>query len=121
MYKRQDLYSRITLPKGYSVELTAFYLSPFLEGIYHTKSRSFVNVAFKKTFFEQKLSVALAFNDIFWGQIRNTTVDYQNQNMVGRQTFDTRRINISINYNFGKLKVEQRQVKDIEPLGKSGK
>lgn len=116
-----DLYSRITLPKGYSVELTAFYLSPFLEGIYHTRSRSFVNVAFKKTFFEQKLSVALAFNDIFWGQIRNTTVDYQNQNMVGRQTFDTRRINISINYNFGKLKVQQRQVKDIEPQGKSGK
>lgn len=74
-----------------------------------------------KTFLEEKLSVSLAFNDIFLGQIRSTNVNYQNIRMTGRQTFDTRRVNISINYNFGKLKVEQRQVKDIAPEGKSGK
>ena len=78
-------------------------------------------MTFKKTFFEEKLSIALAFNDIFLGEIRNTQVNYQNIKMTGLQTFDTRRVNISINYNFGKLKVEQRQVKDIEPQGKSGK
>lgn len=116
-----DLYSRITLPKKYSIELSAFYLSPFLEGIFYTKARSFVNVAFKKAFLNDKLSVALAFNDIFWGQIRNTKVNYQNQYMTGYQTFDTRRINLTVRYSFGKLKVEQRQVKDIEPMGKSGK
>jgi len=116
-----DLYSRISLKKGYSIELSGFYLSPFLEGIYYTKARSAVNVAFKKAFFSDKLSVALAFNDIFWGEIRNTKTNYQNLNMTGIQTYDTRRINISINYNFGKLKVEQRQVKDIDPQGKSGK
>jgi iron complex outermembrane receptor protein len=116
-----NVFSRITLPNGYSIELTGFYLSPFLEGIYYTKARSSVNLAFKKTYFNEKLSIALAFNDIFWGQIRNTTTDYQNQHMLGHQTFDTRRINLSFNYNFGKLKVEQRQVKDIAPQGKSGK
>lgn len=52
---------------------------------------------------------------------KSTNVNYQNIRMTGRQTFDTRRVNISINYNFGKLKVEQRQVKDIAPEGKSGK
>jgi iron complex outermembrane receptor protein len=116
-----NLYSRITLKKGYAIELNAFYLNPILEGIYYTKSRSSVSLAFKKSFLEDKLSVALAFNDIFWGEIRNTKVDYQNQYMTGRQTFDTRRINISINYNFGKLKVEQRQIKEISSEGKSGK
>ena len=116
-----NLYSRITLPKGYSIELNAFYLSPFLEGIYYTKARSYVNAAIKKTFLDEKLSIALAFNDIFWGQIRNTTIDYQNQHGTGRQTYDTRRVNISINYNFGKLKVEQRHVKDADQQGKSGK
>jgi hypothetical protein len=80
-----------------------------------------VNLAFKKTFFAEKLSVSLAFNDVFWGQIRNTTTDYQNLHMTGRQTFDTRRINISVNCTFGKLKVQQRQVKDIIPETKSGK
>jgi len=116
-----NLFSRLTLPKNYSVELSAFYLSPFLEGIYYTKARSYVNVAIKKTFLEDKLSVALAFNDIFLGQVRNTTINYQNQNGFGRQTFDTRRVNISLNYNFGKLKVQQRQVKGSDSQGKSGK
>ena len=116
-----NLYSRITLKKGYNIEVNAFYLTPFLEGIYNTKARSSVSMTFKKTFFEEKLSIALAFNDIFLGEIRNTQVNYQNIKMTGLQTFDTRRVNISINYNFGKLKVEQRQVKDIEPQGKSGK
>ncbi|MBI3518861.1 MAG: TonB-dependent receptor [Bacteroidetes bacterium] len=116
-----DLFSRITLSKGYSIEINAFYLSPFLEGVYYTKSRSNVSVAFKKTFLEDKLSIALAFKDIFLGQIRNTTTNYQNQHSIGRQTFDTRRVNISVNYNFGKLKVQQRQIKDTEPKAKSGK
>jgi iron complex outermembrane receptor protein len=116
-----NLYSRLTFTKGYSVEINAFYLSPFLEGIYYTKSRSYVNVSFKKSFLENKLSVAFAFNDIFFGQIRNTTINYQNQHGTGLQTFDTRRINISINYNFGNLKVEQRKVKDIAPQERSGK
>jgi hypothetical protein len=116
-----NLYSRLSLKKGYSIEVNAFYLTPFLEGIYNTKSRSSVSMTFKKTFLEEKLSVALAFNDIFWGEVRRTTVEYQNIKMTGLQTFDTRRINISINYNFGKLKVEQRQIKDIAPEGKSGK
>ena len=75
----------------------------------------------KKTWLNDKLSLSLAFNDMFLGEIRNTTSDYQNQHSVGTQTFDTRRVNISINYNFGKLKVEQRQAKDIDPPSKSGK
>ena len=116
-----NLYSRITLKKGYSIEVNAFYLTPFLEGIYNTKARSSVSMTFKKIFLEEKLSIALAFNDIFWGEVRRTNVEYQNLKMTGLQSFDTRRINVSINYNFGKLKVEQRQVKDIEPQGKSGK
>jgi hypothetical protein len=116
-----NLYSRITLPKGYAIEINAWYLSPYLEGTYYTKERSAVNIAFKKTMLDDKLSVALAFNDIFWGEIRNTTSNYQNQHSISRQTFDTRRVNISVNYNFGKLKVEQRQVKDIAPEGKSVK
>ena len=116
-----NLYSRITLPKGVSIEVSAWYLSPYLEGTYYTKERSTVNMAIKKTWLDDKLSVALAFNDIFWGEIRNTTSNYQNQHSASRQTFDTRRVNISINYNFGKLKVEQRQIKDIAPEAKSGK
>lgn len=116
-----NLYSRMALKKGYAIEVNAFYLTPFLEGIYYTQARSSVSIALKKSFLDDKLSVSLAVNDVFWGEIRRTHVKYQNINMTGYQTFDTRRLNISINYNFGKLKVEQRQAKDIEPPSKGGK
>jgi hypothetical protein len=116
-----SIYSRITLPKGFSIELNAWYINPFLEGTFYTKSRYSVNMGIKKTWLNDKLSLSIAFNDMFLGEIRNTTSDYQNQHSVGTQTFDTRRVNISINYNFGKLKVEQRQAKDIDPPSKSGK
>jgi iron complex outermembrane receptor protein len=116
-----NLYSRMTLKKGYAIEMNAFYLTPFLEGIYNTQARSSVSIALKKSFLSEKLSVSIAVSDVFWGEIRRTHVNYQNINMRGYQTFDTRRLNISINYNFGKLKVEQRQAKDIEPPSKSGK
>ena len=116
-----SVFSRISLPKGYSIEINAWYLNPFLEGTFYTKARSSVNMGIKKTWFNEKLSVALAFNDIFWGEKRNTTSNYQNQHSVGYQSFDTRRVNLSVNYNFGKLKVEQRQAKDIDPPSKGGK
>jgi len=85
------------------------------------KSKIICKYRYQKTWLDEKLSVALAFNDIFWGEKRNTSSNYQNQHSVGYQSFDTRRVNLSINYNFGKLKVEQRQIKDIEPQGKTGK
>ena len=116
-----NLYSRMSLKKGYAIEVNAFYLTPFLEGIYYTQERSSVSIALKKSFLDDKLSVSLAVSDVFWGEVRRTHVNYQNINMHGYQTFDTRRLNISINYNFGKLKVEQRQAKDIEPQSKGGK
>ena len=44
----------------------------------------------------------------------NSTVNYQNVNSTGRFKVDTRRINLNINYSFGKLKVKQREVKSNE-------
>ncbi|MES2763483.1 MAG: TonB-dependent receptor [Bacteroidota bacterium] len=114
------LYSRVTLPKNFSIELNSFYLTPFLQGVTYYGARNLVNITFKKSFMQDKLSVALAFNDIFNGLKMQTSFDYQNQRSFGVQTFDSRRINLSINYNFGKLKVEQREIKDKDPL-KTGK
>ncbi|MES2513148.1 MAG: outer membrane beta-barrel family protein, partial [Bacteroidota bacterium] len=110
------LYSRITLRENFSIELNSFYLTPYLEGVMHYAPRNLVNITFKKSFLNEKLSIALAFNDIFNGLQLRTSFNYQNQRSYGVQTLDSRRINLSINYNFGKLKVEQREIKDKDPI-----
>ncbi len=61
-----------------------------------------------------KLSISIAVTDMFFKNNFNSTVNYQNVNSTGRFTFDTRRINLNINYSFGKLKVKQREVKSNE-------
>jgi hypothetical protein len=114
------LYSRVSLPRNFSMELNSFYLTPFLEGVTHYGARNLVNITIKKSFVKKKISLALSFNDIFNGLKMQTSFDYQNQRSFGVQTFDSRRINLSINYNFGKLKVQQREIKDKDPV-KTGK
>ncbi len=61
-----------------------------------------------------KLSISIAVTDIFFKNNFNNTVNYQNVNSTGRISFDTRRINLNINYSFGKLKIKQREVKSTE-------
>lgn len=115
------IYSRFALPKDYSVELNAFYLNPVIEGVAHFKARNMVNVSFKKSMLDKKLSMAVAFNDIFFGLATRASANYQNQRSSTYYRFDTRRINISLNYNFGRLKVQQREISDKDEGGKSGK
>lgn len=106
-----SIFSRFVLPQKYTLELNTFYLAPVLEGVNHVKNRSAVNIAIKKSMLEDKLSISLALNDIFFTNIFSSYSKYQNQNTVSTFKYDTRRINISINYNFGKLKVQQREIK----------
>ncbi|MBA2611248.1 MAG: TonB-dependent receptor [Bacteroidetes bacterium] len=105
------LFSRFILPKDFKIELNAYYQSPVLEGINHVKSRSAVDVALKKMLMNQKLSISLAFADIFFTRTYNTFSKFQDQNNVGTFRMDTRRISVSLNYTFGKLKLQQREIK----------
>ena len=108
------IFSRVILPKKYTVEFNAFYLAPVLEGIINVKSRSSLSVGLKKEFLDDKLSFSIAVTDLFFKNNFNSSVNYQNINSTGKFTYDTRRLNININYNFGKLKVKQREVKSNE-------
>ncbi len=115
------LFSRFAFKNDFSIELNAFYMMPVLEGVNHVKARNMVHLGFKKSFLDKKLSFSLSFNDILFGWKYSFSTDYQGQRSNGTLSFDTRRINIGINYNFGKLKVQQREVKDKEASGKVSK
>ncbi len=110
------IFGRFILPKEFSIELNAYYQSPILDGVNRVKSRSSLDIGFKKMFNNKKLSASLSFSDIFYTRTYNTVANYQNQNNVSTSRMDTRRINISLNYTFGRLKVEQREVNSNEDI-----
>lgn len=100
--------NQFLLKKDIKIELSAFYLAATKEGIYSVKSRGSVNVAVSKSLLKGKLSLTLAFNDILFTMPNRTYSDFQNQNWQRFEANDTRRLNFSISYNFGKIKAEQR-------------
>lgn len=104
------LFGRFILPKDTSIELNAYYQAPVLEGVNHVKSRSSIDIGFKKLFMNKKLSFSLAFSDTFFARTYNTYSKYQNLNNVSTSRMDTRRVSLSLNYTFGRLKLQQREV-----------
>lgn len=100
--------NQFLLKKDIKIELSALYLAATKEGIYSVKSRGSINVAVTKLLLKEKLSLTLAFNDILYTMPNRTYSDFQNQNWQRFEANDTRRLNFSISYNFGKIKAEQR-------------
>ncbi len=102
------------LPKNYKIEVTGFYWGPWLGIASKYKARGGVNLGLKKSFQDNRFNLAISLNDIFFTETFRSTANFQNQNWQAFESNDTRRLNISFSYNFGKIKVEQRQFESSE-------
>jgi hypothetical protein len=102
------------LPKNFKFELNAQYFGPMLYGVNYNQSRWGINFALKKSFLKNKLNVVIGMNDVFYTMPLKNRINYQNQDARIRATFDTQRFKLSLNYTFGKIKVQQRNTKSNE-------
>ncbi len=89
------------LPAKISLELTAQYTSPSLDGVYINKYYFTLNGGIKKLLLKNKLDVKISFTDLFknihyWGYSI-----YDGANVRYNHTTDSRRININFSYHFG--------------------
>ena len=100
--------------KSTKLEITGFYRGPKYTGITEVKSRWMLSLALKRTFFKEKIDCTVGINDIFYTLIGKSSVNFANQNWNYAQTSDTRRVIVSLNYNFGKIKVIERQTQSNE-------
>jgi hypothetical protein len=103
--------NQLTLPKAIKAEVSARYFIPTHVVIYDQIQRWALDLALRKSFFKNKLNATIGVNDVFFTWIQGNTVNYLNINSDLRTTFDTRRFKVNLSYNFGKVKVQQRQVK----------
>jgi len=103
-----------TAPKNTKIEIIAFYNSPINNGFVQIKSRWMLSFAIKKTFLNEKLDCSIGVNDLFNTGYFRTGVNFDNQNWNFKVNQDSRRLVLSINYNFGKIKISERETSSNE-------
>ncbi len=113
-YYTPSLTNTFTAPKNTKIEISAFYNSAKNNGLVQVKPRWMFSFAIKKTFLKETLDCSIGVNDVFYSAFFRTGVNFDNQNWNYKVTQDSRRLVISINYNFGKLKISERNIESNE-------
>jgi hypothetical protein len=98
-----------TLKKDFKFSIAAFYAGPNEFGIQYFKSKWGLDLELKKSLLKNKLTVSIAAMDVFYKDIFTVGSKFQTQDIFFRIKNDTRRIQLSASYNFGKVKAEKRR------------
>lgn len=90
--------------KGYSAEISGFYRSESIEGVFRIKPFGIVNIGISKQIMKNKGSIRLNVRDIFWSQKIKGESKYGTVDANFRQFNDNRIANITFTYRFSKGK-----------------
>lgn len=107
-----NISNSILISKNTKLEISGRYLGPNFYGVLQLKSRWLMSFAYKMSLCKDKLDVTLGVDDIFYTYIIRSSTNFGNQNWSYEQINDTRRFRVSINYKFGKMKIEKRNVNE---------
>ncbi|RYE26471.1 MAG: TonB-dependent receptor, partial [Sphingobacteriaceae bacterium] len=91
----------INKSRGLKAELSAWYSSPSLQGIYKLARTYDVSAGLRKTLLKGQGTLRLAVNDIFYGNPYRINVDYLNQHNGFYEKNDTRSVTLSLSYRLG--------------------
>ncbi|MEO7213368.1 MAG: TonB-dependent receptor [Mucilaginibacter sp.] len=86
---------------GLKAEISAWYSSPSVQGIYHTAQTFDVSAGIRKTVIKGQGTLRLAVNDLFYGNAYRINVDYLNQHNGFYEKNDTRSVTLSFSYRLG--------------------
>lgn len=104
------------LPKEFKAELSAWYHSPLAYGTMDIGSQGMISAGISKSLWDKKMDVKLNVNDIFNMGGSSGTATYPNMNMRFENNFSSRRVNLTLTWNFGnrKMKVSHHRNTGIE-------
>lgn len=110
-YVQLDNTIRISSQPDITAELSAAYMSPFIEGVYNMTSIWKLNAGLKWTSKNKKLELRLKGNDLFNTFVPLATIHYDTQAIVNDIHPDSRNISFSISYKFnGSIKKAARVI-----------
>lgn len=101
---------QFTLPKQWSAELSMWYNSPSIYGIFrNVKPQYAVNMGIQKSFLNKKARLKLNVSDLFLTSFWLGEVNYQNMDFSISNRFTSRRATLTFTYNFGNQQVKGGQ------------
>jgi iron complex outermembrane receptor protein len=103
-----NIKTEIMLPKNFKLQVSGFYASPFYDAIQVYTPVSSVNLVINKSFFKNMLDVSLSFFDILYKENQSVSSTLSDQYYYQTYRGDTRRVQLTLNYKFGKIEVEQK-------------
>ncbi|MEM0517470.1 TonB-dependent receptor domain-containing protein [Aequorivita flava] len=109
-------FNRFTLTKdqSFTADLSALYISNFVFGNRYFKNQSFVNISFRKVFWDKRASVTAGVDDIF-NTLNNvvSVAKYYNQDNRFFVNQESRLFRLGFKYNFGNARLRDNN-KTIE-------
>lgn len=97
--------------KGWGAELSGFYRTEGVEGIFRINGFGMVNMGLSKNMMKNKGSLRVSVRDIFWSQRIKGESKYSNIDAKFQQFGESRVVNVSFTYRFMKGKVNTPQRK----------
>jgi len=97
--------NQFTINKATSAELSFWYMSPLMYGMFQIKNTPAFNLGFKRTLMKDKMNLRLSVNDIFNMRKNQGSVNYANMNLNFNNKWESRVANLSLTYRFGSNKV----------------
>lgn len=103
-----NVQTEFMLPKNFKLQLSGFYVSPFYDAIQVYTPVSAVNLVINRSFFKNNLDVSLSFFDILYKEYQSVSSTLTDQYYYQTYRGDTRRVQLTLNYKFGKMQIEQK-------------
>ena len=111
----------LSLGRNWSSSLSVMYMSPSMLGVVDISSLSNVTLGVKKTFLNNKASLAFEVSDIFYKRNVTSYTDFIFLKQESRISNDTRRAKLTFSYNIGKtVKKKAVKEKNIEEKSRLG-
>lgn len=101
-----------TLPKGFQGEISGWYSGPGVwGGVFKFDPSYSINLGLQRKFLNNQLNVRVSANDIFFQSGWSGVSEFNGLTSVGRGNWDSRRVSLSLSYNFGNQNVKSRKRK----------
>lgn len=97
--------------KGWGAEVSGFYRTEGIEGIFRIKGFGMMNLGISKQMMKNKGSLRISLRDVLWSQKIKGESRYSNIDAQFQQYRESRVLNVSFTYRFSKGKVNNTQRK----------
>lgn len=104
-------FNQFSLSKTTKMEISFWGVSPWVDGVTSYKPRGSLSIGLKQNFLKDKLTISFGCQDVLYTEPVISQVKFHNQFSQSTHQYDSRRFYINVNYNFGKIKVQQKNVK----------